>query len=42
MGLRNSGKWSDYPDYGKFDEGFITLQNHGTKVDFRNIKIKEL
>ncbi len=39
--LRNSGKWSDYPDYGKFDEGFITLQNHGTKVFFRNIKIKE-
>jgi len=40
--LRNSGKWSDYPDYGKFDEGFIALQNHGTKVYFRNIKLKEL
>ncbi len=40
--LRNSGKWSDYPDYGKFDEGHIALQNHGTKVNFRNIKIKEL
>ena len=40
--LRNSGKWSDYPDYGKFDEGHITLQNHGTKVIYRNIKIKEL
>lgn len=40
--LRNSGKWSDYPDYGKFDEGYITLQNHGTRVNFRNIKIKEL
>lgn len=42
MKLRNSGKWSDYPDYGKFDEGYITLQNHGTKVNYRNIKIKEL
>ncbi len=40
--LRNSGKWSDYPDYAKFDAGFVTLQNHGTKVNFRNIKIKEL
>ena len=38
---RNSGKWADYPDYGKYDEGHIALQNHGTKVWFRNIKIKE-
>jgi hypothetical protein len=40
--LRNSGKWSSFPDWGKFDEGFIALQNHGTKVWYRNIKIKEL
>lgn len=40
--LRNSGKWSDYPDYGKFDEGHIALQNHGTHVNYRNIKLKEL
>jgi hypothetical protein len=40
--LRNSGKWSGFPDWGKFDEGFISLQNHGTKVWYRNIKIKEL
>ena len=39
---RNSGKWNDYPDYGKFDEGHISLQNHGTQVFFRNIKLKEL
>ncbi|HJZ39604.1 MAG TPA: DUF1080 domain-containing protein [Bacteroidales bacterium] len=39
---RESGKWVDYPDYGKFDEGFISLQNHGTKVWYRNLKIKEL
>ncbi len=40
--LRDSGKWPEYPDYGKFDKGHIALQNHGTKVWFRNIKIKEL
>jgi hypothetical protein len=40
--LRNSGKWTDFPDWGKFDEGHISLQNHGTKVWFRNVKIKEL
>lgn len=40
--LRNSGKWSDFPDYGKYDEGHISLQNHGTQVWYRNVKIKEL
>jgi len=40
--LRDSGKWTDFPDYGKFDEGHISLQNHGTKVWFRDIKLKEL
>jgi len=39
---RNSGKWTAFPDWGKFDEGHISLQNHGTKVWYRNIKIKEL
>jgi hypothetical protein len=38
---RDSGKWAQYPDYGKFDEGYISLQNHGTKVWYRNLKIKE-
>jgi hypothetical protein len=40
--LRNSGKWADFTDWGKFDEGYISLQNHGTKVWYRNIKLKEL
>jgi hypothetical protein len=40
--LRNSGKWSAYPDWGKFDEGYISLQNHGTKVWYRNIKLKKI
>jgi hypothetical protein len=39
--LRNSGKWSAFPDWGKFDEGHISLQNHGTNVMFRNIKLKK-
>ena len=40
--LRNSGKWTDFPDYGIVDEGHIALQNHGSKLWFRNIKIKPL
>lgn len=36
------GKWSDYPDYGKAECGYIGLQDHGHKAWFRNIKIKEL
>jgi len=40
--LRASGKWAAFPDYGKFDEGCISLQNHGTKVWYRNLKIKQL
>ncbi len=40
--LRNSGKWADFPDWGIYDQGHISLQNHGSKIWFRNIKIKEL
>ncbi len=40
--LRASGKWANYPDYGKYDDGHISLQNHGTKLWYRNIKIKEI
>ncbi|MDR1722741.1 MAG: DUF1080 domain-containing protein [Tannerella sp.] len=39
---RDAGKWAQYPDYGKFDEGNISLQNHGTKLWYRNVKIKLL
>lgn len=39
---RNSGKWAKYPCWGKFNEGYIAFQNHGTKVWFRSIKLKVL
>jgi hypothetical protein len=39
---RNSGKWDDYPDYGLARKGKIALQDHGSKVWFRNIRVKEL
>jgi len=40
--LKNSGKWADFPDYGKYDKGHIVFQHFGDNVFYRNIKIKEL
>jgi len=40
--LKNSGKWAKMPEYGLSETGFIALQDHGSKVWFRNMKIKEL
>lgn len=39
---RNSGKWDDYPDYGLSKTGLIGLQDHGSFIWFKNIKIKPL
>jgi len=39
---RNSGKWNDYPDYGKANSGFLALQDHGAGVWFRAIKVRRL
>ena len=39
---RNSGKWSGMPDYAKYKTGFIGLQDHGSNLYFRKIKIKKL
>ena len=39
---RNSGKWKNAPDYGKFKTGYIGFQDHGSSLWFRNIKIKKL
>jgi len=39
---RDSGKWKNAPDYGKFKTGYIGFQDHGSDLWFRNIKIKKL
>lgn len=39
---KNSGKWDNAPDYGKFKSGYIGLQDHSSPIWFRNIKIKRL
>ncbi len=35
-------KWKDYPGYGLARKGYIGLQDHGSKIMFRNIKIRDL
>ncbi len=35
-------KFAEYPDYGRHHNGAIGLQDHGHKVQFRNIKIRRL
>lgn len=42
LARRNSGKWDQYPDYGKAKSGLIGLQDHGSEIWFKNIKIKRL
>ncbi|KQC31302.1 3-keto-disaccharide hydrolase [Flagellimonas eckloniae] len=39
---KEKGKWKDYPDYGLAKKGFIGLQDHGSFIWFKNIRIKEL
>lgn len=39
--IRNS-KFAEHPEFGDARKGYIGLQDHGDRVDFRNIKIKEL
>ncbi|WP_422861600.1 3-keto-disaccharide hydrolase [Flagellimonas sp. W118] len=39
---KNSGKWDNAPDYGKFKKGFIALQDHSSPIWFKNIKIRRL
>ena len=37
-----AGKWKDAPGYGMSKKGTICLQDHGSEIWFRNIKIKPL
>ena len=37
-----ASKFADMPDFGKFAEGYIVLQDHGDLVSYRNIRIREL
>ena len=39
---KNSDKWKNSPDYGKFKKGYIGLQDHASPIWFRNIKIRKL
>jgi cytochrome c len=37
-----ASKFKTMPNYGKATEGYIGLQDHGDKVEFRNIRIRVL
>jgi len=37
-----NSKFANFPAYGKSDKGYLALQDHGDKVWFRNIRVKEL
>lgn len=39
---KNSDKWKNAEDYGKYKTGYIGLQDHASPIWFRNIKIKKL
>lgn len=39
---KSTGKWKDYPDYGKAKKGLIGLQDHGSFIWFKHIKARKL
>jgi hypothetical protein len=39
---KESGKWEFAPEYGLARSGRIALQDHGSRIWFKNMKIKEL
>jgi len=40
--LKAKGKWKDAPGYGLAKKGYIALQDHGSEVWFKNIKLRKL
>ena len=40
--LVDASKFKDMPAYGTKNKGFVSLQDHGDDVWFRNIKVREL
>ncbi|MES2525321.1 MAG: DUF1080 domain-containing protein [Gemmatimonadota bacterium] len=40
--LLRASRFSDVPEYGRTQRGFIGLRDEGTRVAFRNIRIREL
>ena len=39
---KNSDKWKNSKDYGKYKTGYIGFQDHSSPIWFRNIKIRKL
>lgn len=37
-----ASKFKQWPEYGKAGEGYIGLQEHGNRIEYRNIKIRVL
>ena len=40
--LKNSGKWEGAPEYGLAHKGLFSLQDHGDRAWYRNMKVREL
>jgi hypothetical protein len=42
IGRVGASKFRTMPKFGTFAEGYLVLQDHGDRVQFRNIKVREL